>query len=386
MNTKKALEEKLAAFQDTWENRYSLLNKWKEEGKQIFGYPYADVPIEILHAAGVLPIQFTESGNDTHHSMGTAESASYFCDYSQSVIGQAMAGVYSAFDGVVFAHSCETMRMIASVWEIEVRVKFFRFMPTALKRSQINRTFLTEEYNSLKQAIEYYTGREITAEKLNESINIYNRNRKMIRDLYKLKFESRILLSASELNTVLKSSWVMPVEMSNEMLTGLFDETLEKGHDPNPSQANVMLSGFSPEQYFTPRLNIADIIEQEFGAKIVIDDFAYGHRYNWLQIDTNADPISALVDYYLGRAPVSFRQTAEQEGNRIGKLAQDSGVHGTILLAPKFCTDYLYQLPYIESVLEKNGMKVLRIETDEEMPEGQLRTRLGAFIEMLRKK
>jgi len=381
---KNTLREKLATFQDTWENRYSRMNKWKADGKQIFGYAYSDVPIEILHAAGILPIQFTESGNDTHHSMGTTESASYFCDYSQSVIGQALAGVYSAFDGVVFAHSCETMRMIASVWEIAVSSKFFRFIPTALKRNQINRTFLTEEYNALKKAIENYTGREITPGNLTESIKTYNKNRKMVRDLYKLKFENRILLSASELNSILKPAWVIPVEMHNEMLTDLFDEVDEMKYANKESHVNVMLSGFSPEQYFTPRLNIADIIEQELGANIVVDDFACGHRYNWLQIDKNADPISALVDYYLGRAPVSFRQTAEQEGNRIQKLARDCSAQGAILLVPKFCTDYLYQLPYIESVLEENGIKVLRIETDEQMPEGQLRTRLGAFIEMIR--
>jgi len=64
-------------------------------------------------------------------------------------------------------------------------------------------------------------------------------------------------------------------------------------------------------------------------------------------------------------------------------MAKSYGAQGAVILVPKFCTDFLFQLPYIESEFERSGIPVLRIETESQMPEGQLRTRLGAFVEML---
>lgn len=378
-----SLHSKLDEFQQVWNSRYELLRRWKEEGRTIFGYCYCDVPLEIVHAAGILPIQFTESADTRHHELGTSESADYFCDHAQYIIGQGLDGVYAPLDGVIFAHSCETMRMVASVWELQVPLRFFYFMPTAMKRNETNRTFLSAEYLALRKAIEHFVGHKITPAKLRASIEVYNTNRALVRKLYQLRFERGLDLSEAELNTVIRAGWVMPAERHNRMLEGLLSEGSEAGSPEQTLKPRIMLSGFSPEHCMTARLNVADILEKDLGARVVIDDFARGHRYNWSTVEAQKSPLEALVDGYMGKSPVSFRQTSAQEAERLLSMAKSYGAQGAVILVPKFCTDFLFQLPHLESEFERNGIPVLRLETESLMPEGQLRTRLGAFVEML---
>ena len=51
----------ISRFKEMHDNRHMLAREWKQEGKKTSGYVYSFTPEEILYAAGLLPIQVTES-------------------------------------------------------------------------------------------------------------------------------------------------------------------------------------------------------------------------------------------------------------------------------------------------------------------------------------
>ena len=106
-------------FTKAYTNRHSLAWKWKKEGKKVFGYLYAITPEELIHAAGIIPVQLTESRMPRIYDRAKL-ICRMFCSFSLSCAGQGMSGVYSYLDGVIFNDSCTQSKTVFEVWEEEV--------------------------------------------------------------------------------------------------------------------------------------------------------------------------------------------------------------------------------------------------------------------------
>ena len=65
-------------------------------------------------------------------------------------------------------------------------------------------------------------------------------------------------------------------------------------------------------------------------------------------------------------------------------MAKDLKADGVIHYALQFCTPYMVESHRVEKALEKEGIPLLKVETDYSMEDvGQLGTRIQAFLEML---
>ena len=59
-------------------------------------------------------------------------------------------------------------------------------------------------------------------------------------------------------------------------------------------------------------------------------------------------------------------------------------IDGAIFLIEKFCDAHAWTFPHLRDLLQKNNLPTLRIELGEAIaPMGQIRTRVGAFYEMI---
>lgn len=62
----------------------------------------------------------------------------------------------------------------------------------------------------------------------------------------------------------------------------------------------------------------------------------------------------------------------------------ESGCKGAVFASLKFCDAYMFEYPVLKGILEKEGIDILRLESDYlDGHEGQISTRIDAFIEML---
>lgn len=93
--------------------------------------------------------------------------------------------------------------------------------------------------------------------------------------------------------------------------------------------------------------------------------------------------LKALSERYLKNNCACFTPNAGRIDD-ILRLTKEYKVDGVIDVNLKFCTLYDTEGRSVETALEDAGIPLLRLETDyTDGDAGQLRTRIGAFIEML---
>ncbi|MEE9201877.1 MAG: 2-hydroxyacyl-CoA dehydratase family protein, partial [Dehalococcoidia bacterium] len=108
-------------------------------------------------------------------------------------------------------------------------------------------------------------------------------------------------------------------------------------------------------------------------------------RYFWDQTSPQADPLTHLAHHYLHKPPCPIKDMEERRRPaHVLALARDYGVQGAIFVQEKFCDPHAADFPALRAALEKVGIPSLRLEVDITTPLGQLRTRIEAFLEMLK--
>jgi benzoyl-CoA reductase subunit C len=65
-------------------------------------------------------------------------------------------------------------------------------------------------------------------------------------------------------------------------------------------------------------------------------------------------------------------------------MAREYDVQGAILVQQKFCDPHEIDIPSIKAALEKKDIPTLFLEFDVTVPMGQFKTRVEAFLEILR--
>ena len=96
------------------------------------------------------------------------------------------------------------------------------------------------------------------------------------------------------------------------------------------------------------------------------------------------DPIDRLMDRHFKRFPCPARMKAQERAPVLVDLVNGSRAKGVVFFLQKFCTPHLADLPVVLDALQAEGVRGLVVEMEETgLNEGQLRTRVESFLEML---
>jgi benzoyl-CoA reductase/2-hydroxyglutaryl-CoA dehydratase subunit BcrC/BadD/HgdB len=132
---------------------------------------------------------------------------------------------------------------------------------------------------------------------------------------------------------------------------------------------------------------LLDIVEGELGAQVVVEDHCAGLRPVYHTIPEVGDPYQALADGYLDQAPCSNRKPMSDAVEFSSRLAREYNVDGVLYVYLKFCSCYgLTKKDFIDQ-LQTQGFPVLDVSSDySQSDHGQLKTRLEAFVEVLKER
>lgn len=371
----------LEQLRESYDNRHQLARQWQGEGRQLCGYLYSYVPEELIHAAGMLPIQLTDCDDRETYLQGKEYLEDFYCDFACSCLGQGIRGNYSYLAGMIFPDACETVRTTAAVWKLHAGTPFFHWFATCYEDTPGSRTFFHGEMLELKGALEGFTGRAITDAALHQSIRVYDENRALVQQLYALRQLPAPPLTGRELFDAVKAGLVMPKEEHNRLLRQWLDDLAGKAGRPRQGP-RLFLSCLIFEETISQRADIVKMIE-ELGGDIVVDDLGDGVRYLSRPVGDGADPIAALTERYLAAVPGAFRYPCERRARDLVNLAEQHQIQGAIAVIPRYCTPYLWEYPYVRQRLEEHGVATLMLESVESMTYAPVRTRVEAFIEML---
>jgi bzd-type benzoyl-CoA reductase N subunit len=346
-------------------------------GRRIIGVFHPVVPEELIYAAGLHPVRISPYHDDSI-SVGNSYLQIYICSILRADWDQIIKGKYPFLDGAIIPRSCEAVTFLYQTWKRHNPYPFIDYINVPWKRSENAIRFFAEELGRVKKNLEAFTGNEISEDSLFNAIRVYNRNRELLRKVYDSRRVDAPPISGSEAIHVAMSGFLIEKEEHNGLLEELLKE-LAKRPQPPKTDVRLLISGGCVID-----LRMWELIES-LGASIVADDVNNGSRSFWHTLEeTEEEPLEALARGY-ATVPCAFNTSITDRFEFICEMITEWKVNGVIFAMNKNCESEKFVYPELDKkIREKFNLPTLNIETDYLMNLGPLRTRVEAFIEMLR--
>ena len=363
---------------DNYTNQETVIKSLKSHNKKIFGNFCNYVPEEIIHAADIHSIRLT-------HGFESSSADDYIsinvCPIIRSLYGAAQRGNFSFLDGLVSAHSCVPYRRLHDLWAQNDKIspKFTHILNVPHKKGKkhiIN--YFKNEIIKLKKKIEEYIKKPIANGEIIESIRLYNKNRRLLKQVEEFKKKNSPPISGAEMLQVIGSSMIMDKEKNNSILEELLENLNDNTSSYNGKRILVSGSTLDKPDFF-------NIIESS-GGLVVADDLCMGTRYYWDLIDENSkDPIEAITNRYLEMIPCArMFEFHEERLDHVVKLIKEYNVDGMIYVVIKYCDDFMIDYPLFKEKMDDIGMPILYIEREYILDNvASLKTRIEAFLELI---
>ncbi|MBI4488128.1 MAG: 2-hydroxyacyl-CoA dehydratase [Deltaproteobacteria bacterium] len=366
------------------ESPLDQVTQWKanHSGSKVIGCYPVYTPVEIIHAAGMLPVGILGGGNKLEIAHADSRFQSFVCSIVKSTLELGLTGRLHFLDGIVFHSICDPARNLASVFKRnfpQLMVEYIHFPQNMVSPGTVD--YLAAEYVRLKSSYEEVVGRPISDAALRESIHLYNEQRKLIRDLYKFREEKPHNLSTVECYILTRIGTLLPPEEHVTVLKEAF-AALHERDEKRKDRIKVILEGSFCEQ---PPLEMIEGLEAA-GCYILDDDFLLGWRWFLEDIPLEGDPIRNLARAYINQSVYSGvkHDSREPKSKHLIDKVRETGAAAVVILAAKFCEPALFDYALYRQALEREGIPHLYLEFEEKMwIFDKARTEVETFVESM---
>ena len=364
--------------------RNRTIAEWKDKTKgHAIGAMPVYAPLEIVHAAGMLPVRIYGGGDQVEIIRGDAYFQSYICQIPRSTIELALSGRFDALDGFLFPSICDVIRNLSGMFQMLFSDKYVRYIDVPQNfEPEVGGRFWRGELEHLRSDLGEMAGREIGDDDLRRSIEAYNANRSALAAVYDLRAAEPWRVPASEAYLLTRAGDVLDVAEHTAMLGSYLDE-VKSADRPMKDRARVMLVGCFCEQ---PPLGLLKTLEAS-GCYIVDDELALGARYIRSEIPTQGDPLEALTNAFLeaGVPSASRYEPRAKKGDYLVQLSKKRHAEGILLCAPSFCDPALLDQPMIETALDEASMPHTAFKYSESLGQFQvIREQAGTFADSIK--
>ena len=374
---------KSEAFQKFVEAAEGILNPevraWKDQGGGVVGFFCSTVPEELFTAAGLLPFRMRGTGS-TSTELSDAYFSSINCSFPRHTFNQALRGEYDFLDGLVCINSCDHVRRIYDNWIRALKTPFVQVMSLPRKMGEPQIDWYYDELNILRGQLEEHFGVKVTDERIAEAIALQNQVRGLQKQLYLLRKVDKPPITGAETLAVMVAGTAMPKQRYKELLTELLEELTEKQGSRDYRARLMILGGELDDPAYL------QIIEEQ-GGLVVTDSSCFGSRLMWMPVDeAEPDPIRALARYYIHDRPSCPRMYGGQPA-RIAftrEMAREFRVDGIVGERLLFCDQWVVENYMTDLDLKEDEIPFMPLDREYILSgEGQLRTRIQAFLETL---
>lgn len=358
----------------------------RNSGRHVIGYLSALTPVEVLTAAGVVPVRL--KGNVAEAiTKADAHMETIVCPFVRNVFDAALKGRFAFMDGMVLPHLCDSMERTADVWSYNLNLPYWHFlnMPHVADAPSIE--FTREILRIFAATLEKFTGKKITDDDLVRAIHAHNANRRAMRELYALRKSDVPLITGAEMMKVLVAAMSLPVEESTALVESVTKEVSHRKPADAGPHVRILLAGDQVDD-----VAIAEAIEGT-GASFVMDDLSMGSKMYWEDVDATPDPMEGIAERYLRKlklpttyvdAADNYQESLETRFGHLRRHVKEFKVDGVILFVYKYCDPYGFEVPAVKSYIEAAGTPVLYLEDEYSVSSlGRMKTRIEAFLEMI---
>ncbi|MCP4998849.1 MAG: benzoyl-CoA reductase subunit C [Hyphomicrobiales bacterium] len=365
---------------------FTAARDWKgaKPGRKVIGYLPVYIPREIIHAAGMLPLGILGGGDQLEVIHGDAYYQSYICRIPRSTIELGVSGRLDFVDGMLFPSICDVIRNLSGMWKVMfpgVYSKYFDVPQTY--EDEVGGTFYENELGELLHDLEELAGRKVGEDDLRRSIEAYNRNRQLVRQLYALRAQKPWQVPAAEAYLVIRAGLVLPVE-EHSALVEQYLAAAEAESRPIRDNCRVIVTGMFCEQ---PPLNMIKSLELS-GCYVVDDDLMLVTRWLIGDVPLDGDPLHNLSAAFLHHSECTaakYEPNQEEKGQYLVRAVRSTGAEGVIFASPSFCDPALLDRPMLQNILKAAGIPYIAFKYAENSGQMQpIREQAGTFADSIK--
>ena len=379
---------------DFYGQREKEIREFKARGGKVIGYGCMFAPIELILAAGAIPLRI-DSGFYNPSKLGDQVVPVEVCPMIRSMIGLTMADLYPYLDMcdvIISPNTCDGKTKVFeilsdkfTIWEMNV---------PRLKDTELTKTFWLEQMKEIKGKIEKLTGKAITRKGMRSGIETTLKATEAVRRLQDFR-KGPPVISGRDAMLVMQMNFFDDLERWTEKVNLLCDEldkkVAEKSYVVPEDTPRVLLTGSPiiwPDSWKTPNI----IEEAKPKGLIVADELCSGDRVmlDAVGVDegTTNDMLKAIAERYVMPCTCPCF-TSEEEGNqdrmdKLDTLIKEYNIQGVVYYVIRGCHLYAIEYMRLKRVLEKMDIPMYYLDTEYSREDsGQIKTRIEAFLEML---
>ncbi|MGI6104608.1 MAG: double-cubane-cluster-containing anaerobic reductase [Raoultibacter sp.] len=366
--------------------RPAELIELQKQGKKVYGTFCIFVPDEIIIAAGGV-------------STGLCAGSQFWVPGGEKVLPKNTCSLIKASVGARIDKTCPFFRIAdmyvgettcdgkKKAYEILAEDVPMYIMDMPQMKRECDYKKWEQEILDFKDRVEEFSGNKVTKEGLADAIVLINAKKAALARVHETRKSEIIPISGKDALLMTQIAFYDDAARCVEMANKLADELEQRIADgvsvfPKGTK-RIMITG-TPMSI--PNWKMHHIIETS-GAAVVVEECCTGTRYfeNQVREDgaTIEEQVEALAERYMHNNCACFTPN-EGRIEDILRLAKEYNVDGVIDAHLMFCNLYDMESRGVEKALAEVGIPVLSLETDyTDNDAAQLRTRIGAFIEML---
>jgi len=353
------------------------VRRWRDSGGKVVGHFQVYFPEEIAHAAGMLPVKIR--GAQIEPRSAEARFGSYLCSILKTSLELSLSGRLT-LDVFVSHPICDAARNLAAVWGRNHPYPCQILYLPQNANSKHAAAYLRQEYARLQRDLEAVAGRAVRDDDLRHAIEVFNENRRLLRQVYAIKRRAPWLLSADEAYVLVALAGLLPRPEHNHLLRAVLPQ-IEARRAPPQDRLRVVFEGGFCEQ---PPLDLLRTIAQF--CYVVDDDLLIGLRWIEDDVPTGGDPLLCLATAYLeasSYSPVQHDLRKPKERMLLERLHR-AQAQAAIVTAAKMCEPGLDEQVAYARALDAEGIPYFISEFEENMTSfDHLQIQLETFVENL---
>jgi benzoyl-CoA reductase subunit C len=364
-------------LEEILKNRHEYARAWKKRtGGKVLGYYEPYMPEELVYAAGILPVRLLAC----HEPDDVTDRQMYAnCACSRDILNQFVKGRYDYIDGLINAEGCQWL-LNSFQTTLNIRPTLFNhyiFVPDYVD-GRTSKDVMHSELKVFQKALEKWTGQPVNDHALDHAIEVYNLNRRLMRQVYELRRADDPVILGSEAMEMVLASQVMDKEEMNVIL----QDAIAKLALRKPLISNgvrLMLVGSETSDAALEKL------VETLGANIVIDELCTGSCYFWNEVVPQADRLMAISRRYLDRPHCALKDNNwRRRPAHIHRLYEDYQAQGVIIAKQIYCHPHGSDNWMAWKFLRERNIPFHYFERDTTLPYEETRLRMEAFINLIK--
>jgi benzoyl-CoA reductase/2-hydroxyglutaryl-CoA dehydratase subunit BcrC/BadD/HgdB len=373
---------KLSSMKSIYEDILKTEISVSEKTKKIhIGYFCNMVPEEFLIAMDIDYTRLCSSDPESSRS-GEEILPVDVCPLAKSCAGDFLSEMYNKYDLIIMPRTCDTKAKLGEILSFS-RDIYLMDIPH-------DNDYLVNADNWEKKFVELLDylvkryNRKINSQNLLNACKITNERTKAYRDLCDIRGRMPDAISSYDFFFLAYTSFFTPCEKWTQNTRSVINEILGKKYI-NSGKKSILLAG-SPIVF--PNFKILDIIS-ELDSVVSADTLcsSYGRLFDPVVIneETFSEIIRSLSLKYVSASMCPCFTGITKQADSIIELVNKYNINGVIYNNLRLCQVFEMSHPILKIILKEKNIPLLFLKTDLYAEDtGQLKTRIEAFLEMLR--